>query len=503
MTAIFNVLTGNRKYNLFITPGLVAPTKILIGGPASVVAGTATVNLLVLKMLFDDNGAVGGGPFNAYVFDWSESRRIANSLSGYIFISHTLNIYANQNTSPTTFNTSVNIRSTANITGNVVPYASYSRIENGATVTGNWYAFYAANVGNLDGTITGSYNSFRAEFVNGSALVSVTNVSALDAPWDISGITTLTGYSAIVSADINGNNKAFTIYGTRIDIDGTMAGTATWRGYYLNAAGVTCGATRAFYGIDMDFTGITGGGDIRAVSITSDHPTISAGYARYNGWSNCVGLSFQDHFDGNVTWAVAAGTGIKWVTTLAGGAVAQINPARSGIISITTLNAINTPAYFNENNVLQWSIQDKPWIFSRWRAVDVTLIYFAVGLTDLVAAAVPYTNNAILFIANPTINANYIFRAVRAAGVIDINSTVAIDNLHHKWEFRMNSNGTDMDCYFDGVLRGSFTAAQLPVNTTMMQRVIFTMSTEAITAKAMRIDEYAVGLYNNAGTGDT
>ena len=333
--------------------------------------------------------------------------------------------------------------------------------------------------------------------------------------YDVSGAS-ITQFLSVFNAGITSDTRTFDIYGARINWANAsaMAGTATWRGYYLNADNVTCGATRFFYGLDIDMDGMTTGGiismvrlaskeGVTAINITTANPSFSRG-----SWNACS-VDFADDFDGTVTWGAAGTVGIKWTTTLAGGAVTQINPARGGIINLATTNVIDTPAYLAENAVRQWSLQDKLWACIRGRLVESTTTYCAIGFTDAVAAAVPYTTNALLVARDTTAveagvyQLNFFFLAVRGGGRTLIDTTIAADTNHHVAEFRMASNGVDVDCYFDGTLRGTFTAAQLPINTIMMQRLIFACSKVAATARQMRVDSFKASLMRNTGNGDT
>ena len=261
---VYNCQTSigvGQSFNLFYLrqgtswTGIADPTITLFNAQfTSYPANTAHVGILIAYVRLDDNGTLPPwGLWTLTSYFWDEKRRVANSINILRAIDLRYYIYANQAMTecvfyPTYFYLGNNVTITVS---NVTIFDAYVRMANGAAqITGNLQPFRYTTQSTILGTITGNLEVFYSSLV-------------------ISNTTAINGYAAVLSADINANNKAFTVYGSRIDIDGIIGGGATWRGHYLNAVGVTCGAGQFFYGIDMDFTGMGVGGTIVGINLNT------------------------------------------------------------------------------------------------------------------------------------------------------------------------------------------------------------------------------------------
>ena len=232
---------------------------------------------LVSMSISDSGCAVPGAPSQLVsIIDWSESRNLANSISQYKAYNNVVKVLATQ-TSPFFMQyNQFQFTGSPTITGNVIDIYCNNRMSNTSIIIGDVYGYYfwsgSGSSSGLRATVSGSIYCMYTAWEAACGTASVTNLVSYMSAWDVSGVIACTGYSAVISANINANSRTFDVYGARIDIDGTMAGTATWRGYYLNANGVTCGATRFFYGLDIDMSAMNTGGTvvgIRCIVINS------------------------------------------------------------------------------------------------------------------------------------------------------------------------------------------------------------------------------------------
>jgi hypothetical protein len=227
----------------------------------SVPAGTAPLTIVLADITNSDSGGTYVGSLNENIIYYRRWWNIANMLSQSVGI--TIENYMSANEAPAAmmgYTYTLRLFGTANLTcGYASAFNAVFQSNSGNTLTGDFHAFhhYAQNVG----TITASINSFISTNT-GRSLVSVVNIRGLALEWVLTAITTVSGYIAGADMNINATAKAFTIYGVRINMDGTIGSGGIWRGYYLDATGITCGSGQTFYGLHFDFTGIGTGGTI-------------------------------------------------------------------------------------------------------------------------------------------------------------------------------------------------------------------------------------------------
>jgi hypothetical protein len=240
-----------------------------------------------------------------------------------------------------------------------------------------------------------------------------------------------------------------------------------------------------------------------------------------NSYHLCPVIRVAIHKTDNFTELTWGATGVwalgqKWRATIAaGGSITLVNPARGGIVDLYTPVAagVANPTFLDENNILGWSLRDRPVVFTRWRAVQTADTRQAIGWTDDVDEGagdpMPYTQNAVLVMVDTAVGNFYYLVGVRAGARTNVDSTVAVDANHHRFMIlpRYDNSGTwvGMELWVDGVSKCSLTAAQCPVNTTMMQCLSGYVQNLAVGAvdKHQRVDKVEFGLRTNTGTGDT
>lgn len=323
MTATFNLVYGNKRYaSSFTSFSGTGPYYWAVGAPfKSQVAGGFSPHFVLVYIANDDTGTISAGKSNVSHIYWQEKRRVADTYAQCDFTLYDLYLYANQSCDITTNNGDMRVMPGVTITGNIHHIWYSQRLDATGLVTGNITGFNFDSFGALNGTIGGSYYPIYISFTSSNTLVSVTNLVPFYSVWDISGVQICTGYSAVLSADINADTRTFSVYGSRIDIDGTMGAGAVWRGHYLNATGVTCGANQFFYGLDIDFTGMGVGGTIAAINVltATNVPVMRFPLATGNSiitTGDVAGVARSIVFNMPVVAGGAAAAGLSWLFKL-------------------------------------------------------------------------------------------------------------------------------------------------------------------------------------------
>lgn len=282
--AVFNLTGGGDLFALGLTSEPVNQPQYLIGVPYSLpgsLTGLSVGPFLISSVGVDEFGATSPGAANYYVNNYTYRLRTANRYTGFFFHTMNLDLYANQNNDAYIYSATMRIKNgpTA-ITGTNHGFAMRHVLDNGSSITGDLKFFEIAYT-DIKGTVGGSIYDFFANYQSNDTTTSVTNAIAYHAEWDLSGVVACTGYSAVLSANINSNTRDIDVYGSRItwSAASAMAGVRTWRGYYLLANNVTCGATRFFYGLDIDMSTMTVGGTVYGIYVRTPAgtPAMMAG----------------------------------------------------------------------------------------------------------------------------------------------------------------------------------------------------------------------------------
>jgi hypothetical protein len=168
--------------------------------------------------------------------------------------------------------------------GGVSPFRIYTgelTFADGTGVLSNGFAFCSFDSTAEGGThILGTINGnegiviYRGIWRASDTVTTNSNLIFAYANLDVSG-TTISGYASGLSVIINGNNKTFPVYGSKITITGTMGAGAVWKGHYLDATGVTCGVGRTFYGLHINMAGMGVGGTIYGIKVDSGSVVVT------------------------------------------------------------------------------------------------------------------------------------------------------------------------------------------------------------------------------------
>jgi hypothetical protein len=222
----------------------------------------------IISFYYNDVNCVASGVSPRIVGSNCEFR-VINGLTDYNLYANTIKIYASQNSGNRAgvFYPWLNIFPGVSLNYDITTlYIGNLSLDATAIINKSFSFTFFDSVSDIKGTITDECSGHRVEWHAGST-VTCRNLLGFYAYWDVSGAT-VSQQAAGFLADINANTRTFTVSGTYIKIAGTMAGTATWSGFNLDATGVVCGGTRFFYGLNVNFTGIGTGGTIAGVNLT-------------------------------------------------------------------------------------------------------------------------------------------------------------------------------------------------------------------------------------------
>lgn len=243
---------------------LIYGLELNVGYNKSLPAGVRSPTIIGVKVRYNDQNCVGGTVQNRALDSWFEFKQPNDAADQTSIGLETVYSASQNNANKAGMIDAEYIMNAGVVMVNPVMSLYYSRygINNTATITNILSSTY------FDGAFTkGTIGNIYVHYMNWDTDSTPTtgNVAGLYCDWNITAFTSVTGYSAIVSADINAHNKTFTIYGSRIYFIGTIGGGGVWKGHYLNATGVTCGGGQSFYGIDIDMSTMGVGGTINGI----------------------------------------------------------------------------------------------------------------------------------------------------------------------------------------------------------------------------------------------
>ena len=202
-----------------------------------------------------------------------------------------------------------------------------------------------------------------------------------------------------------------------------------------------------------------------------------------------------------LNWSAVLNTlGAEWLVVLGGaGTVARISPSRGGGIELTT-TIVGPSSFGDPGNVLMISLQDAPWLYSRWGTTELANTKKWVGWGD--TPNIQTCTNAVAPVVDTSIGGNYYLRGIRAGAIVNIDTAIAVDVNLHIIETRGNANGI---CYIDidGTNRGGLTAAQAPLPTIFMQQVFGCDNIGGAVMSTLKIEAYKTVQSRYTGTGWT